>query len=106
MKNSTEIKNMQENRYLITWQIDSWGENPLDALKRAIEKMPHPMTSEDYEGSIATVFDVKCVQEGAIDNGVTYQIDALEEGCNPFNENNVENFKGEFAIEHVTDNGI
>jgi hypothetical protein len=74
-----------EKHYVITWAIDKFDKNPLAALKKAIEALPTPTSTE--EQTIATIFEVKC-----IDTNETFQIDVLDEGCNPFMEENVENF--------------
>jgi len=76
--------------YLVMWEIDELEANPLAAIKKAIEALPH----ERNDDTQATVFTVKELDG----KGRTFSIDTLEEGCNPFNDDDVENFKEAFHL--------
>lgn len=76
----------KEKHYLVRWEMDEFESNPLIAIKKAIEALPH----ERNEETIATVFEVDEIIDGKVVK--TFQIDTLEEGCNPFTDD-VENFK-------------
>lgn len=67
----------REKRFVVKWEIDEYADSPLEAIRKAIEALPH----EHNEDTLATVFDVEELDE----NGKvvsTSQIDVLEE--NPF----------------------
>jgi hypothetical protein len=70
-----------EKHYVVIWKIDEWASSPLEAVQKAIKALPH----ERNEESIATVFDVEEIN-GSGKVVRTIQIDALEEGSNPFND--------------------
>lgn len=70
-----------EKRFLIKWEIDEYATTPLEALRKAIEAMPVP-SNEDTQ---ATVFDIEEIDEkGKVVSKI--QIDVLDEGCNPFED--------------------
>jgi hypothetical protein len=70
---ATKIVNVRamEKQFRITWSIDEWAENPIDAIKKAIESMP----TEANPDSIATVFEVIEVKNGKFVEGSAKEID-------------------------------
>lgn len=85
-------------RYQVTWVVDTNADNPLAALRNAIEKFPHE--KQENEFGAPTIFDVK---EITFEKGKskTHRIDVMHEGCNPFYEDDVKEFNGVFADSHL-----
>lgn len=77
IKTKTEVN--MEKHYVVTWKIDEFTSNPLEAIRKAIAALPH----EQNEDTIATVFDVEEI-DGNGKVVKTFQIDVLEEDSNPF----------------------
>lgn len=75
-----------EKRYVIKWEIDEFATSPLDAIRKAILSFPH----EKNEDSQATVFDVEEIDINSNKVVNKIQIDTLDEGCNPFQDNKEE----------------
>lgn len=86
-----------EKRYVVKWEIDQVGENPLEAIKQAILALPHVGNSD----TLATVFDVVELDINTNEVIKTYQIDILE--TNPFDSEEVALFlENESADEEQT----
>jgi len=71
----------KHREFRVTWTIDENATNPLEAIRKAIAALPH----EQNEDTIATVFDVEELDENS-KVIATHQIDTLEEGSNPFSD--------------------
>lgn len=80
-------------RYTVTWICDSSSENenPLEALRKAIENFPYKGKKQKKKFGLSRMFDVTEMHVGN-KKGITYRIDITNEGCNPFNEENIKDF--------------
>lgn len=83
---------MEEKLYRITWSIEVSAPNALAAIKIAANEMPHSTASEDLDSAEFKVDELNQ------DNGkviATATIDVRDAGMNPFDKEDVAEFKDE-----------